>query len=111
MMARSAKRSNQRPDTLMQDRYRRIDEILLRRTAGPYIGSFVTFWACPAYVRLAPDSDRRADIPALPFSANNCHRPALLDHRVGASKVSGLEHAPHSTMLASKIIRGEHRAG
>jgi hypothetical protein len=23
----------------MQDRYRRIDEILLRRTAGPYIGS------------------------------------------------------------------------
>ena len=46
-----------------------------------------------------------------PLSANNCHRPALLDHRVGASKVSGLEHAPHSTMLASKIIRGEHRAG
>jgi hypothetical protein len=26
----------------MQDRYRRIDEILLRRTAGPYIGSFST---------------------------------------------------------------------
>jgi len=24
----------------MQDRYRRPDEILLRRTAGPYIGSF-----------------------------------------------------------------------
>ncbi len=23
----------------MQDRYRQIDEILLRRTAGPYIGS------------------------------------------------------------------------
>jgi hypothetical protein len=38
MMARS-KCSNQRPDTLMQDRYHQIDRILLRRTAGPYIGS------------------------------------------------------------------------
>jgi len=36
MMARS-KCSNQRPDTLMQDRYHQIDQILLRRTAGPYI--------------------------------------------------------------------------
>ena len=41
MMAR-ARRSNQRPDTLMQDRYRQLDEILLLRTAGPYIGSFAT---------------------------------------------------------------------
>ena len=38
MMAR-ARRSNQRPDTLMQDRYRQLDEILLLRTAAPYIGS------------------------------------------------------------------------
>ena len=38
MMARS-KRSNQRPDTLMQDRRRQFDEIFLQRTAGPYIGS------------------------------------------------------------------------
>jgi hypothetical protein len=29
--------SNQRPDTLMQDRIRQIDENLLQRTAGPYI--------------------------------------------------------------------------
>src|SRR5262249_58180508 len=29
--------SNQRPDTLVQDRIRQIDEIPLRRTAGPYI--------------------------------------------------------------------------
>ena len=36
MMAR-ARRSNQRPDTLMQDRSPPLDEILLRRTAGPYI--------------------------------------------------------------------------
>jgi hypothetical protein len=36
MMARS-KRSKQRPDTLMQDRYHQLDEVLLRRTAGPYM--------------------------------------------------------------------------
>jgi hypothetical protein len=29
--------SNQRPDTLMQDRIIQIDEIFLHRTAGPYI--------------------------------------------------------------------------
>jgi len=39
MMALSTTSSNQRPDTLMQDRYRQLDENLLRRTAGPYIGS------------------------------------------------------------------------
>jgi hypothetical protein len=37
MMARSTTCSNQRPDTLMQDRICRIDENLLQRTAGPYI--------------------------------------------------------------------------
>jgi hypothetical protein len=31
--------SNQRPDTLMQDRISQVDEKLLQRTAGPYIGS------------------------------------------------------------------------
>ncbi|MEH2564341.1 hypothetical protein V1289_003968 [Bradyrhizobium sp. AZCC 2289] len=29
--------SNQRPDTLMQDRRRQFDEIFLQRAAGPYI--------------------------------------------------------------------------
>ena len=38
MMARSMKCSNQRPDTLMQDRISHVDEKLLQRTAGPYIG-------------------------------------------------------------------------
>src|ERR1035437_2112232 len=38
MMVRSTTSSNQRPDTLMQDRSRQIDENLLQRTAGPYIG-------------------------------------------------------------------------
>src|SRR5215470_9312275 len=36
MMARS-ERSNQRPDTLMQDRSPPASRIFLRRTAGPYI--------------------------------------------------------------------------
>src|SRR6516225_5412154 len=43
MMARSTTRSNQRPDTLMQDRTSANSEkVLLQRTAGPYIGSFAT---------------------------------------------------------------------
>ncbi|MEH2567834.1 hypothetical protein V1289_007461 [Bradyrhizobium sp. AZCC 2289] len=29
--------SNQRPDTLMQDRRRQFDEIFLQRAAGPYM--------------------------------------------------------------------------
>jgi hypothetical protein len=36
-MARSTTHSNQRPDTLMQDRICQVDETLLQRTAGPYI--------------------------------------------------------------------------
>src|SRR5215475_6670245 len=42
------KRSKQRPDTLMQDRVCRIDENLLHRTAGPYIGSKAEVSDCPA---------------------------------------------------------------
>jgi hypothetical protein len=38
MVARSTARSNQRPDTLMQDRKPQTDESLLQRTAAPYIG-------------------------------------------------------------------------
>jgi hypothetical protein len=37
MMARSTTRSNQRPDTLMQDRICQVDQTLLQRAAGPYI--------------------------------------------------------------------------
>ncbi len=39
MMAPSTTHSNQRPDTLMQDRRRQFDEIFLQPTARPYIGS------------------------------------------------------------------------
>ena len=37
MMVQEQTSSNQRPDTLMQDRYCPLDENLLQRTAGPYI--------------------------------------------------------------------------
>ena len=71
MMAR-ARRSNQRPDTLMQDRYRQLDEILLLRTAGPYIGSFATepSGPLPTDVRYAPNSDQKADVPDWSLSAD-----------------------------------------
>jgi hypothetical protein len=49
MMARS-ERSKQRPDTLMQDRYYQPDDILLRRTAGPYIWVIRAISADPAII-------------------------------------------------------------
>ena len=48
----------------MQDRYRQIDEILLRRTAGPYIGSFSTDSGSTRDVRYSPIRDN-----------NNGHQP------------------------------------
>jgi hypothetical protein len=61
MVARS-KCSNQRPDTLMQDRNRQLDENLLQRTAGPYMR--VKKPQCRAsatYVRYSPSSRRDDD--------------------------------------------------
>jgi hypothetical protein len=68
MVARSAARSNQRPDTLMQDRKAdRSTKSLLQRTAAPYIGS-----------NAEGRRDRQA--AALPFTtdvfAPNCDCPA-----------------------------------
>jgi hypothetical protein len=56
MMARSTKGSNQRPDTLMQDRTSANSmKVLLQRTAGPYIN-----WFDPApRVRFAPKADKQ----------------------------------------------------
>ena len=61
MMARS-KSSNQRPDTLMQDRNRQLDENLLQRAAGPYM--WVIFGCSsrllsPLYVRFSTKADLR----------------------------------------------------
>jgi hypothetical protein len=57
----------------MQDRYRQIDEILLRRTAGPYIGSFASNPARFRELRYPSDSDRTGDISWCRRSANNGH--------------------------------------
>jgi hypothetical protein len=61
MMARS-KRSKQRPDTLMQDRYYQLEDILLRRTAGPYMGSNCDLTRSARQVRLWSDSSATADV-------------------------------------------------
>jgi len=54
----------------MQDRITQINEILLHCTAGPYIGSFASIHDGSVYVRFTPDSDRIAEIPELPKSAD-----------------------------------------
>src|ERR1700687_4166191 len=75
MMARSTTHSNQRPNTLMQDRICQVDETLLQRTAGPYIGSFSDLDARSCHVRgrdasyLAPP----AQIRASPIQAHGSH--------------------------------------
>ena len=46
----------------MQDRYHQLDENLLLRTAGPYMGSVTTFQPRPRDFRLFPNIDRNADI-------------------------------------------------
>jgi hypothetical protein len=58
-MARSM-RSNQRPDTLTQDRSPPTRRRLLQRTAGPYIGSFSTFLLTRPDVRYYTESVRKS---------------------------------------------------
>ena len=62
MMARSTPRSNQRPDTLMQDRICQVDETACNARPDHTFGSIATEMRCPRYVRSSPDSDQRADI-------------------------------------------------
>jgi len=59
MMAGSSTGSNQRPDTLMQDRISQIDENLLHRMAGPYIGATTRLTYCIKKC-LIPTTRRRA---------------------------------------------------
>src|SRR5262249_12780006 len=63
MMARSTRGSNQRPDTLMQDRTSANSmKVLLQRTAGPYIWvksrQSVLLGLCPLYRRKRTNSSR-----------------------------------------------------
>ena len=65
MMARS-KSSNQRPDTLTQDRLppdRRKPLATRGRTIHHTCGSIATVSRCPRYVRFSSDSDQIADVP------------------------------------------------
>src|ERR687885_41382 len=60
MMAGSKPRSNHRPDTLLQDRLPPTRQRLLRRTAGPYIGSGAAMSATQGHV-----SSRLSSRPAV----------------------------------------------
>src|SRR6185295_146743 len=61
MMARSSTTSNQRPDTLMQDRPPPARQYLLQRTAGPYIG-VITSFSCVTLARATPNLPASADL-------------------------------------------------
>jgi len=52
----STTRSNQRPDTLMQDRSRQLEKVLLQRTAGPYIWVIHVISGATWDVRFTPES-------------------------------------------------------
>jgi hypothetical protein len=55
---------------LMQDRYRHLDENLLQRTAGPYIGSKGDIPAAFGHVRATPETGRRAFMRTRPSHVN-----------------------------------------
>src|SRR5260221_12688010 len=62
MMARSTTRSNQRPDTLMQDRICQVDETSCNARPDHTFGSFSTESGLVRHVRVTPNNDRNADI-------------------------------------------------
>ena len=66
MMAGSTTRSNQRPDTLMQDRICQVDETSCNARPDHTFGSFSSILACPQHVRLGVDLGN-ADCPVLPI--------------------------------------------
>jgi hypothetical protein len=61
MMARSTC-SNQRPDTLMQDRICQVDETSCNARPDHTFGSIAAEMGCPRYVRFSTDSGRTTDI-------------------------------------------------
>ena len=84
MMARSTTHSNQRPDTLMQDRHRQFDEIFLQRTAGPYIRVKSRKTQCEhMFSALPPNNGHRATTAACPSCAK-LGSDGLFDHLIGA---------------------------
>src|SRR5437764_10703630 len=71
----------------MQDRYRQIDEMLLRRTAGPYIGS-------------------KGEELGLSRSSQHCPSERTSLRRSGAS---GSRHKPASSCMARDLARAQLR--
>jgi hypothetical protein len=68
-MARSTTRSNQRPDTLTQDRICQVDETSCNARPDHTFGSIATELNSPRHVRFTPVSNRTADIAAGPVRA------------------------------------------
>jgi len=89
-MARSTKRSNQRPDTLMQDRFRQVDETSCNARPDHTFGSFST---------------ERAEFACQLMSTSLQQQPALgratLQNRLRAICVEPSEIASMRSMLAS----------
>src|SRR5262249_12705227 len=80
MMARSTKGSNQRPDTLMQDRTSADPiKVLLQRTAGPYIGSSASDRHAPAAHGMFASLQKRTLISR--FGASRWIMPKRPPHR------------------------------
>src|SRR5947208_2635660 len=73
MMARS-RRSNQRPDTVMQDRINQVDEISCTARPDHTVGSKADLMAPKSNFRFAPEGGLRADIASLPFRATSGNR-------------------------------------
>src|SRR6516162_6253568 len=73
MMARSTRGSNQRPDTLMQDRTSANSmKVLLQRTAGPYIWVICDRGGRShmiVHVRFAPKADKQQTVWLRPLCA------------------------------------------
>src|SRR6516162_7151921 len=87
MMARSTRGSNQRPDTLMQDRTSANSmKVLLQRTAGPYIGSV----ASHPDVRDAPGMSAMLPIATQSVRRNEASRRAKGDIRLRYSNCPGV---------------------
>src|SRR5262245_55437738 len=88
MMARSPNRSNQRPDTLMQDRKPPDRRNLLRRTAGPYI----------RVIRYRSLGDENRSMSAMP------RKGRLAVEASSVAMGQNRTHAPQQTPLHGPIV-------
>src|SRR2546423_1694607 len=103
MMARS-RRSNQRPDTVMQDRINQVDEISCTARPDHTVGSKADLMAPKSNFRFAPEGGLRADIASLPFRARTRH---------GSWQINWAEHLPNHAdrlFLGLRDIFGRNRS-